>query len=184
MAVQAYLTQSIIATTLIQARNIDSFYYPTSLNHTGFAVDGTYYINGVQQGVQTSPPSPIYASWYTEPEGNFRGELASFPSTGLVLLSKSAMTILDGSSSALNFWMQAIIQDNYAFTNNFNGNPNGWTPSGLAYADGVLSIICTPDSGNNSNIFSGEDAGNITSNMVIHFDFTADRVYLDVAVSP
>ena len=44
--------------------------------------------------------------------------------------------------------MQFLLQDNNALANNFNGAVQGFLPSGVVYADGIVSVIYTPDSGN------------------------------------
>jgi hypothetical protein len=173
------------------------------LSHNGFAWDGILYIGGVQQITMSSPPGPIYASWFTETDGPYRGTSSTFPQAGLVLLSRVALTILDETSSALSLWMQFLLQSNllnnfpvsspplsppvdvpgsYALTDNFNSELNGWLPSGLAYADGVLSVVYTPDYGNQTGISADHTSYNIDSNMVVSIDFTTDSVYLDVAV--
>jgi hypothetical protein len=170
MANYSYLTQSIQSSCLILPKDIDSFYNPVVKTHTGFAWDGTYYIAGVQQA------GPVYASWYNEGVSAYRGLLKTFPQAGLILLSKVALTILDESTSALTLWMQFLLSNNFALTDRFNSDLNGWTPSGLAYADGVLSVTYSPDAGN------GEGGYGVTSNMVVHLDFSQDTAYLDVAI--
>lgn len=188
-----YINQPIQSTCLIEPKDDDSFYNPTTLGHNGFAWDGTLYIEGVQQFTVASPPTLVYASWYTEPTGPYRGDSATFPQAGLVLLSRAALTILDETTSALNLWMQFILQNNivstvssppvtvgsFSLTDNFNGDLNGWLLSGLAYADGVLSVVYSPDSGNAS--IAAVTSGDVNSNMVVNIDFTQDKVYLDVA---
>jgi len=182
-----YINQSMVASCLIQPKDIDSFYFPTSQSHTGYAWDGTLYSAGVQQA------GPVYASWYSEGQGTYRGVLKTFPQSGLVLLSKVALTILDGSSLPINLWMLFLLQNTlvdptsasptgFALVDNFNSELNGWSPSGLAYADGVLSAIFTPDYGNKSLVSSDSTSFNVNSIMVINIDFSQDRVYLDVAV--
>lgn len=161
----SYLDQEVVASQLIQVRDDDSFYNP-SLGHNGFAFDGTRYTNGVQDA------GPIFASWYSEATGPYRGDSATFPRFGLILLSKVSMVILDESTRDLTLWMQFLMNDANAFTNNFSGGIIGFTPQSLCYADGVISITCVPDEG----------AIDITSKMVITFDFSQDRSYLDVAV--
>ena len=161
-----YLDQDIQATALIQVRDDDSFYNP-SLGHNGFAFDGTRYTAGVQDA------GPIFASWYTESAGSYRSTLQTFPKYGLILLSKVAMTILDESTRDLALWMQFLMNNTNALTNNFSGGNIGFTPQSLCYADGIVSITCVPDEG----------ATDITSKMVITFDFSQDRSYLDVAVT-
>src|SRR5208282_2643054 len=134
MATYSYLTQSIQSTCLIEPKDIDSFYNPIVQNHTGFAWDGTLYSAGVQQ------PGPIYASWYTEGQSVYRGKLQTFPQDGLILLSKVALTVLDASTAALSLWMQFLLQDHYALSDNWNNTLNGWVPSSVIYADGVVSV--------------------------------------------
>jgi hypothetical protein len=187
MAAYDYINQSIMATCLIQPKDIDSFYNPITQGHTGFAWDGVLYSAGVQQYTPTSPPNLIYASWYTEGVNAFRGELQTFPQTGLVLLSKAALTILDGSTSALNLWMQFLVENQYALADNWNDALNGWLPSNVIYADGVISVIYTPDPGNKTGSLSSPPipgSYNINSSMVVHLDFTQDSVYVDVALIP
>ena len=186
MAAYDYIDQSIMATCLIEPKDIDSFYNPITQNHTGFAWDGTYYVDGVQQLTETSPPSspplpvPTYASWYTEGQSAYRGLLQTFPQAGLCLLSKVALSILDESTAALTLWMQFLIQNQYALADNWNNALNGWTPSGVIYADGVVSVLYKPDSGN----FTGVDGAtyNVNSNLVVHLDFVQDSVYMDMAI--
>ena len=199
-----YINQAILATCLIEPKDNDSFYNPTTMGHTGFAWDGTLYNAGVQVIPVGSPPlsppvpAPVYASWYTEAVNGatFRGDTPTFPQAGLILLSRVSLTILDETSSALTMWMQFLFQNNiidpdssppqaagsYALTDNFNSELNSWLLSGLAYADGVLSVICTPDYGNKTGITTDETSYNIDSNMIINIDFTQDSVYLDVGV--
>jgi hypothetical protein len=144
-----YIHQDIVSTALILPLSDDSFYNPTTTGHTGFAHDGSLYSNGA------IVPGPIQASWFTEPAGPYRGDGAPFPATGLILLSKVALTILDQSNTALPLWMQFILGDNMALANNFStSNPNfanqlldGWTPNSLAYADGIISVTYVPDAG-------------------------------------
>jgi hypothetical protein len=159
MASYDYIDQSIMATCLIQPKDIDSFYNPITQLHTGFAWDGQLYSAGI--------PQNTYATWY--------------PQAGLVLLSKVALTIVDESTANLNLWMQFLLDNEYALADNFNEELNGWLPSGLSYADGILSVIYSPDAGNKTGLAT--DGGyNVDSNMVVHVDFTQDKVYLDVAV--
>lgn len=204
MADYDYLDQNIVATCLIQAYNNDSFYNPTTNSHSGFAYDGAFYINGVRQ-LAGSPPSPIYASWYTEfsiptasGPGPSRNDLAKFPAYGIILLSPVAMTILDGSTpvsqaNELKMWMQFALADEYMMTDNYATylpTPSmaiqGFTPSGLSYADGIISIIYTPDAGNQPPALSppGEpqSGDSSQSHMVVSIDFSQDLAYLDVAL--
>jgi hypothetical protein len=182
-----YLDQVIVATALIQPSDSDSFYNPTTNAHYGYAYDGNFYLNGVLQ-VGHSP-----ASWATESPGAYRGDGIKFPTAGLILLSPVALTILDQSTPTLiaanlPLWMQFILSDTFMFGNNFDGTLNGWTPSGLAYADGVISVIYTPDTGNQPPITSPPTSPPITSPpiadtaMVVTIDFVQDLAYLDVAL--
>jgi len=168
-----YLDQSIQASALVQVRDDDSFYNP-SLGHTGFAADGTHYTAGVQDSVS----GPIYASWFTEVPGAYRGTKAVFPSAGLILLSKVSLVILDETTRALNLWAQFLLGDTLALTNNFENGTLGFTPRSLSYADGVISVTYEPDEGA-VNITPGSGPA---SAMVVTLDFTQDKVYLDVAV--
>src|SRR5271170_839329 len=143
-----FIDQNIVASCLIQGRTDDSFYNPVVNSHTGYAFDGNYYsvgaiVNGHQQ-----------ASWFTEYGTNtFRGDQAAFPSYGLVLLSPVSLVILDqgtavAQATSLPLWMQFVLGDNNALANNFNGSEQGWTPSSVCYADGIISVTYTPDAGN------------------------------------
>lgn len=144
-----YIHQDIVSTALILPVSDDSFYNPTTTGHTGFAHDGALYNNGA------AVVGPVLASWFTEPAGPYRGDGAPFPATGLILLSKVALTILDQSNETLPLWMQFILGDNMALANNFStNNPNfanqlldGWTPNLLTYADGIISVTYVPDAG-------------------------------------
>jgi len=196
-----YLDQNIVATCLIQAYNNDSFYNPTTNNHSGFAADGTFYLNGVQQLGAGSPPGPIYASWYTEQLASLdRDDQAAFPAYGVILLSPVAMTILDESTpvpqaNELKMWMEFWLADGYMMTDNYVSflNPpllavQGFTPSALSYADGIISITYTPDSGNQPPKLVGTPdsvpvpGDSAQSHMVVSIDFSQDAAYVDVAL--
>jgi hypothetical protein len=173
-----YLDQNIVASALIQPHNNDSFYNPT-LGHDGFAFNGRRYTAGRED------PGPVLASWFTEPFGQFRGDSAAFPPFGLILLSPVSLVILDESiptldPKTLTLWMQFLLSDNFALTNNFNRALDGWTPSALSYADGVISVTYVPD--------EGSQIGGLPlatdSNMVVNIDFAQDSVFADVAVLP
>jgi len=176
-----YLNQDIVATTLIQSYDNDSFYNPTINNHTGFAADGTHYTNGVQDA------GPIYASWFTEygtPGDLYRDDQGPFPAYGLILLSPVSMVILDQSTpvpqaNELKLWMQFLLADNYMLGNNFDGSLQGFTPSGLSYADGIISVTYKPDDG---NMDSTSPPVSSNTHMVVSLDFSADQAYLDVGV--
>ena len=121
----------------------------------------------------------MVASWFTEVPSPYRGRSAQFPAYGLVLLGRANLTILDERTRALALWMTFLLQDSLLLANNFAlGNPNfpealqGFLPRGLAYANGVISVIYSPDPG----------AETITSNLVVNMDFSADTAFLDVAV--
>jgi len=210
MANYDYLDQIIVATCLIQAYNNDSFYNPTTNNHSGFAADGKKYLNGQLDLLPGSPPTVQYASWYLEfntptasgPEPS-RDDIVTFPAYGIILLSPVALTILDGGTpvalaSELKMWMQFALADEYMMTDNYatwlppSSPPlppavQGFTPSGLSYADGIISIVYTPDPGNQPPALpppldvpvSGDSS---QSHMVVSIDFSQDLAYLDVAL--
>lgn len=159
-----YLNQSVMATELILPKDCDSFYNPQTQGHNGYAADGYYYSYGVAQNIPQ-------ASWFTEPPGDYRGNSQPFPSSGLVLLSKAALTILDESTPSLSMWAEFLLSDTYALTNNYNSTLQGYTPSSLSYANGKISVTYEPDSG----------ATGAKSIMVVTIDFTQDKVYLDVS---
>ncbi len=171
MANYDYLNQSLTASLLIQPFDNESFFHPTTTGHTGFAYDGTHYTAGIQD------PGPIFASWYTEAAGPYRGGTKTFPTSAVVILSGVALTIMDESQLTEDqskwLWMQFLIQDSQLLGNNFNNSLIGFTPTFLNYSNGVLSVICIPDQGST-----------IQSNMVVTIDFVADVGYLNVAVAP
>jgi hypothetical protein len=156
-----YLNQSIQSSLLIIPKDNDPFYSPVALGHTGFAFDGTLYDGGVQVA------GPIYASWYSEAPGAFRGNLRSFPLAALVLLSKVAMTVLDETQFSLPLWMQFVLADSYGLSNNFNDQIVGWTPQSLTYGGGIIAVGYQPD--------AGSDNQNIVS---VNVDLVQDAIYL------
>jgi hypothetical protein len=202
-----YIHQDIVATALILPTENDSFYNPVANLHTGFAFDGRLYRAGVPIA-SGSPPTYTHATWWTEYTSlpnPYRGDQANFPATGLLLLSPVSLTILDQSNQALPMWMQFLLCDSFMFANDFStGNSNypnpllnGWNPSGVTYADGIVSVIYTPDIGAYS--VDAEAAGSPPSlvgpftiqpgavgsgpNMVLSIDFSHDWAYLDVPVA-
>ena len=169
-----YVHQPIRSSCLIQQTDSDSFYNPETNGHTGYAFDGALYANGVKS---LSPL--VEASWFTEGAGPYRGSSAPFPLYGLILLGRANLTIVDASTPSLSLWMTFLLGDGLMLGNNIAlGNPNflsdtmGFLPSGISYANGVVSVIYTPDPGSVT----------ITSSMVISIDFARDTAYADVAV--
>jgi hypothetical protein len=161
----SYLNQSIISTLVISPNPADSFFYPLG-NHTGFAADGQKYLDGEPTG-----DSP--ASWYSEAFGTYRGSSQTFPAACLVLLSEVSLVILDETTPALNLWMQALVSDGLALGGNNSGLLAGYTPSGLTYANGKLSVIYTPEAGSA-----------IQTSLVITLDFSTDQIYSTSALPP
>jgi hypothetical protein len=146
-----FIDQNIVSSCLIQGHTDDSFYNPVQNSHTGYAADGSYYSAGVLQTTHAK------ASWFTEFGSNpFRGDQAAFPEFGIALLSPVSLVILDQTKSVaqaeqLPLWMQFILQDNNALANNFNGAVQGFLPASVIYADGIVSVTYSPDSGNQPN---------------------------------
>jgi hypothetical protein len=160
------LGQSIVSSLLVVVQDNDPFFNPSLLNFTGFSSNGFFYDDGVKTSTQ--------ASWFLEAQSPTRGPLPSFPTAALVLLSSTSLSIFDATNtSGLALWMQAVVENTSALANNFNNTLVGFTPSGLSYATGIISVIYTPDAGST-----------IQSTMVVNFDFTQDDVYLYVAVTP
>lgn len=177
MAVFDYLDEDIVASALIQPHDNDSFYNPVINGHNGYAANGSLYINGTLI-------SHASASWFTENAGPYRGDGSAFPTYGIVLLSKTSLVILDGGIPTLvpqnlALWMQFLLCDEFALTNNFDQALNGWTPNALTYADGRISITYFPDEGNQII----DSPPRIDGNLVLTIDFTRDLVYLDVAAT-
>jgi hypothetical protein len=198
------IDQSIMASCLIQGRTNDSFFFPTGQNqHTGYAFNGLHYTLGVPDTAATFAGN-LLASWWTEAQsGNpDRGDQRNFPTYGLVLLSAEAMVILDQATpvalaAELPMWMVFVLENTNALANNFNGAIQGFIPSGVCYADGIISVSYVPNSGNQR---SYNPAGSpavaspiiqpypapypivaVNSNMVVNIDFAQDTAYLDVA---
>jgi hypothetical protein len=182
-----WIFQDIVASTLISPTTADSFYFPVQNQHSGFAIDGQLYVNGILIASPTPIPSPYQsyqASWLTEfltAPNPFRGSSAQFPSAGLILVSPVAMTILDATVNPPALWMQFLLADgggngfSYAMTDNYNASLQGFTPSGVNYSDGIVSVIYTPDAGNQ------DGGGGTTSNLVLTVDFSQELIFLDVA---
>ena len=147
------------------------------------------------------------ASWFTEFGTNaYRGDEAAFPAFGLALVSPVSLVILDQATpvtqaNQLPMWMQFLLGDSNALANNFNGSVQGFTPSAVCYADGVISVTYTPDAGNQEafnhinatpppaieTIISTSQLPTYPvvpsySHMVVSIDFAQDSVYLDVAL--
>src|SRR5271157_605277 len=157
-----YINQSIQSSLLIVPKDNDPFFFPVQLGLTGFAFDGFLYDGGVKTGTQ--------ASWATEGQGTYRGILQSFPQGALVLLSVVSLTILDETSQNLDLWMQFILQDAQALTNNYlsadvPNNLIGFTPTSLSYAAGVLTVLYIPDAGST-----------VQSTLAVNMDFVQDAV--------
>lgn len=160
-----YLNQEIQSSLLIVPKDNDPFFFPTQLAHTGFAFDGFFYDQGVKTAAQ--------ASWFLEPQGPYRGPLPSFPEAALVLLSQAALTILDETNPSLPLWMQFLLNNANALTDNFSGDLIGFTPTGLSYAAGILVVVYAPDAGSLDQ-----------SALAVNLDFTQDGAYLFVATAP
>lgn len=162
-----FIDQNIVASCLIQSYTDDSFYNPTSNSHTGFAFDGNYYSLGVLV------PGHPQASWFTEFGTNsFRGNQAAFPAFGIVLLSPVSLVILNQTNSVahaedLPLWMQFVLGDNNALANDFDSSVQGFLPSKVTYADGIVSVTYTPDAGNQPyRIVANITQTSITSNVL------------------
>lgn len=154
-----FIDQNIVASCLIQPYDDDSFYNPTRNLHTGYAFNGSHYTLGVQD----DPASPwhanggnLQATWWSEVGNPYRGDQQNFPTYGLVLLSPVSLVILDQSTqvsvaTALPLWMQFLLEDTNALANDFNGAIQGFLPSGVCYADGIISVTYSPDAGNQAS---------------------------------
>lgn len=176
-----FINQPMLATALIQALDSDSFFFPEDNLHNGFAFNGSHYTNGVQD---ISPPQ--IASWFSEGAGPYRGTGGAFPSQALLLLGRACLAILDESARALPLWMTFLIgnglllTDNFALDNsNYPLNIQGFLPAGLAYANGIISVVYSPDPG--AEDIGVASAWGTASHMVVNIDFTRDIAYLDIA---
>lgn len=192
-----FIDQNILASCLIQPHDDDSFYNPVRNLHTGYAFNGQHYTLGVQDTGSTFAGN-LQASWWTETNNLYRGDQQDFPTYGLVLLSPVSLVILDQGTpvsvaTALPLWMQFVLGDYNALANDFNGAIQGFTPSAVCYADGIVSVTYVPDSGNQASYSPGHSPVfppypspyptiGVTSHMVVNIDFTQDSCYLDVAV--
>src|SRR5271170_2599117 len=179
-----FIDQNIVASCLIQGHTDDSFYNPTTNSHTGYAFDGNYYsLGAVVNGHQK-------ASWFTEFGTNpYRGDQAAFPAYGLVLLSPVSLVILDQAISVTNanqlpLWMQFLLGDSNALTNNFNGSEQGFLPSSVCYADGVVSVTYSPDAGNQEyfdHITDAPDWSSVTTYVLNQTVSLSGAVYISLA---
>jgi len=171
-----FINQNIVASCLIQPHDDDSFYNPIRNQHTGYAYNGIHYTLGVQDTNSTFA-GKLMASWWSEVQtGNpYRGDQQNFPTYGLVLLSPVSLVILDQSipvsvATSLPLWMQFLLGDTNAFANNFDGSIQGFLPASLCYADGIISVTYTPDSGNQPYLpptsVANITATSITSNVL------------------
>ena len=156
-----FMTQAVLSSVLCFQRDADSFFSPETLQHTGFAFDGSYYVNGV------ATPGRI-ASWYSEQESITRGPLQTFPTQALVLVDRASLSILDASTADLTLWMIFYLADGRAFTNNIQGGPEGYLPGSVSWSNGLLSVVFQPDPGSTAQ-----------APVVITIDFTQDQVYAD-----
>lgn len=159
-----YLSQPIITSALCFLRDVDSFFSPASLSHTGFAFDGQPYTAG-------TPSGGAVASWFSEAQGDTRGPLATFPTQTLVLVSQTSVSILDATSEALNLWMIFYFEDNFAYADNSQGQDAGYVAATVTWANGLLSITMKPDAGSTPQ-----------AAVVLTFDFVQDAVYADTSV--
>jgi hypothetical protein len=201
-----YIDQSILASTVITAKNNDGFFLPTQLLHNGYAADGNLYINGVLQTTSTSQGwgdggygdgayggvdgggLPSIASWALEPPSTFRSSIITFPTNALLLVSEAALTIIDQSQGSLDMWMIFLLADALAFTNNF-----GQT-GGDAFGDGGFGDVGFGGAENNGwlpfsiqyssgviTVCCSPDVGSQSSTkmMAVNLDFTQDKAYVD-----
>lgn len=158
-----YLNQPVITSQLCFQRDAESFFHPVELGHTGYAFDGYSYSSGTK-GTTT-------ASWFSEPQGATRGPLQEFPAQALVLVSRASITILDATTEALNLWMLFYFADQNAYANNSQTAVAGYVASSVTWANGLLSIVMTPDAGSTPQ-----------AAVVLTIDFVQDTVYLDTSI--
>lgn len=157
----AYRTQPVLASELCFERDADSFFNPVGLRHTGFASDGVLYSAGVAQ------PGTV-ASWFSEPQGDTRGPLATFPAQALVIVARASLVILDATTDALTLWMLFYFGDTLALANNAQSATAGYLPSAVSWSNGLLSITMQPDAGSTPQ-----------APVVLTIDFVEDSVYSD-----
>ena len=158
-----YIDQEVLASTLIVAQPIDSFFHPIDLIHSGYAFDGHWYDSGVVNPSKT-------ASWFSEAPGDYRGKTPVFPPSGIILLDRATLVILENTDISLPLWMQFLLADNRALPDNFDGVDHGFLPMKVTFANGVISISYHSDLGS----FVTKNA------MIVHLDFVLDTSYLDV----
>jgi hypothetical protein len=154
------LTQPVVASQVIAARDDDAFFFPQRLGFTGFAADGMWYQAGVQQ------PSHV-ASWYLETASDTRGTLQSFPTNALVIISKASVSIYDTSQETLTLWMVFYKNDEYVVPTNFI-TTGSYSPVSVSWSSGVLSVVLAPDQGAPT-----QDYG------MLSIDFSQDSVAID-----
>src|SRR5271167_2928670 len=182
-----FIDQNIVSSCLVQSYTDDSFYNPVVNQHTGFAFDGSYYLQGVLESTHAK------ASWFTEFGTNpFRGSTAAFPTFGVILLSPVSLVILDQSkavqvASSLPLWMQFILGDNNALANNFDSSVQGFLPARVVYADGIISVTYSPDAGNqlylHDTLITTITATSVTANILTVTAATTFAVGQNVVLS-
>jgi hypothetical protein len=154
-----YLDQPVLSSLIIQKQEMDSFFSPALLGHSGFSADGLYYVNGI-----VNPQ--LQASWYTETAGTERSSAQAFPDRTLVIASRASLALL--SAVTMELWMLFYLGDDKALRYNPTGVQLSYTPSGLSWANGLLTLNLTADAGDSTQ-----------APYALTIDFTRDQVYAD-----
>lgn len=102
---------------------------PTDPSFTGYARDGKYYVNGIDQGSQ--------APWALEAASSIRGGRSDFPNRALIVAARNEVVIYDlvNYPTTLNLWMRFSLNDTYWMMGR-----GASTPRDVAMKDGILVV--------------------------------------------
>ena len=131
----------------------DSFHNPDSMDHTGYAYDGLYYVSGKLL------PGAAQASWFTEGSSSLRGNIAPFPASGYLIGSTNKWGIIESHGNNYNMWMLCPSDPG-----GHAGSVIAWSMAGNS-SPGTHTIKFT-----NGRLF-------VLSDRVVIVDFTNDKAY-------
>lgn len=153
---------------LIRSTSDDPFFNPVTKGLTGYAADGFWYKNGVQNRFNRAP-------WWAEALGGgdqlTRGATQEFPTSAIVLVTDGGISILDLSDN-LNMWMIFKKGSVNAYSDTFGLDEGAiLLPKSVGYSGGTVSITFEP-----------QPSSTVTSVVSLNIDFTQDTIMLDLAV--
>lgn len=145
----------------------DLFFHPTyGGGLTGYAANGSHYTKGVENSLKK-------ASWWNEATGGgdqtTRGALQPFPSASLILVTGGSISILNPADN-LSMWMIFKKKEGNVYSDTYNlGNGTAFTPVGVNYDSGVISVSMEPQIGSTFG-----------DKVTLCIDFANDFVFLDI----